>query len=516
MIAPTHFFSDAPERAFELGADHAKIRQLGQFFTPYPIAQFMARWVVAGKPRNVLDPAVGLGVLLRAVKEQGGVKTLIGYDVDSEVLKKAKSIWQGQWIALSQQDYLVDGWEQRYDGIICNPPYLHFRHYKNRAGLLAEFRERLGIPLGGQTNIHTLFLLKSLHQLSERGRAAYILPPEFLNADYGVAIKHYLLAHKSLKQVIAFDVKENVFDNVLTTSCILLFDRATESTGVTFRVVKSLEELTTPKVIGKQVAYGDLNPAIKWQTYYRTQKRQIYRNLVPLATYGAVRRGIATGANSFFTFNAEKQREFGIAEQYLLPCLTKANQASSHFFRQKDWEALRAAGKNVSLLNIGPKAGAAAKRYIRWGEEQGADQRYLTSHRKPWYRIEERPPAPILVTVFNRKGLRFVRNEAGVRNLTCFHGLYLNTLGLARIDLLMAYLMTKVAREIFEEHGRAYGEGLEKFEPNDLNGALMLDLSSVTATPQKEIGTLYKAYRAERDEAHLIALNEIFSELLRR
>jgi adenine-specific DNA-methyltransferase len=516
MIAPNQFFSDAPEKAFEVEADHARIRQLGQFFTPYHIAQFMARWVVAGKPKTVLDPAVGLGVLLRAVREQSEAKTLIGYDVDPVVLKKAKNVWRGQRVTLTQHDYLVDGWEQRYDGIICNPPYLHFRHYENRTGLLAEFRERLGIPLGGQTNLHTLFLLKSLHQLSELGRAAYILPPEFLNADYGEAVKQYLLAHKNLKQVIAFDVKENVFDNVLTTSCILLFDRATESAGVTFRAVKSLEELVKPGGSGKQVAYGALDPTVKWRTYYQTQKRQVYRNLVPLATYGAVRRGIATGANSFFTFNEEKQREFGIADQYLLPCLTKANQANSHFFTQKDWARLKAAGKNVYLLNIGPQVGAAAKRYIRWGEEQGTDQRYLTSHRKPWYRIEERPPAPILVTVFNRNGIRFVRNEAGVRNLTCFHGLYLNALGLAKIDLLMAYLMTPVAREIFEEHGRAYGEGLEKFEPNDLNGALMLDLSAVTAPRQKEIGELYKAYRAESDETLLVALNEIFSEWLRR
>lgn len=62
--------------------------------------------------------------------------------------------------------------------------------------------------------------------------------------------------------------------------------------------------------------------------------------------------------------------------------------------------------------------------YINIGEANEANLRYLCVQRKPWYSLEKRTPAPIWVSVFNRKGLKFIRNEAGVSNLTTFHCVY--------------------------------------------------------------------------------------------
>ena len=77
---------------------------------------------------------------------------------------------------------------------------------------------KLKINLSGFTNIYTLFLLKSIYQLNENGRAAYIIPSEFLNSDYGKLVKEYLLKSKALRHIIIFNFKENVFDDALTTS----------------------------------------------------------------------------------------------------------------------------------------------------------------------------------------------------------------------------------------------------------------------------------------------------------
>ena len=37
------------------------------------------------------------------------------------------------------------------------------------------------------------------------------------------------------------------------------------------------------------------------------------------------------------------------------------------------------------------------------------------------------------------------------------------------------YLHSKIARELFDREKREYGNGLEKFEPNDLNKSMMID-----------------------------------------
>ena len=80
--------------------------------------------------------------------------------------------------------------------------------------------------------------------------------------------------------------------------------------------------------------------------------------------------------------------------------------------------------------------------------------------------------------MFNRNGLRFVRNKAGVYNLTTFHCIY-NT-GVIDTDILFAYLVTNVAKEIFLDNSRQYGNGLVKFEPNDLNKGNVVDLRGLT------------------------------------
>ncbi|MHA2644563.1 MAG: SAM-dependent DNA methyltransferase, partial [bacterium JZ-2024 1] len=273
------------------------------------------------------------------------------------------------------------------------------------------------------------------------------------------------------------------------------------------------------KTSGKAVLYEDLDEGIKWRAYYQKQNGSKYKNLVPLLTYGKVVRGIATGDNDYFTFNEQKKREFKIEDRYLLPCLTKANQASSYFFTQEDFEKLKAGGKNIYLLNITDVTSPAIRRYIQLGEKLGVHKKYLTSHRTPWYAIENRLPAPILVTVFNRTGLRFVRNEANVRNLTCFHCFYLNIFAMEKIDILMAYLMTDVAREIFNDNRREYGNGLGKFEPNDLNNAKVIDLHTIPQDTSQEILEIYNRYRLgvirnRPDITLLEALNKKFFQLL--
>jgi adenine-specific DNA-methyltransferase len=92
-------------------------------------------------------------------------------------------------------------------------------------------------------------------------------------------------------------------------------------------------------------------------------------------------------------------------------------------------------------------------------------------------------------------------------------------LALSRIDILTAYFLTGVAREIFDDNRREYGGGLNKFEPNDLNGARVVDLDAIDGTTESAIREVYEIYRrsvlrSEPDAKALERLNALFSELL--
>lgn len=135
--------------------------------------------------------------------------------------------------------------------------------------------------------------------------------------------------------------------------------------------------------------------------------------------------------------------------------------------------------------------------YIERGVELGINKKYLTSKRNPWWTLENRIPAPIWVGVFNRNKIKFVRNEANISNLTTFHCIYLvdNLFYNIEIDLFFAYLLTDIAQEILNDNRREYGDGLKKFEPNDLNNSLILDLSILEQETKTMIIQLYHKYR---------------------
>lgn len=78
-------------------------------------------------------------------------------------------------------------------------------------------------------------------------------------------------------------------------------------------------------------------------------------------------------------------------------------------------------------------------------------------------------------------------------NLTTFHCIYLQQ-GLFNdisADLFFTYLLTDLAKEIFADNAREYGNGLQKFEPNDLNTAMMIDLANMPISTQTTIENLY-------------------------
>ena len=75
--------------------------------------------------------------------------------------------------------------------------------------------------------------------------------------------------------------------------------------------------------------------------------------------------------------------------------------------------------------------------------------------------------------VFSRSGYKIIRNYSSAVNLTCFHGFQPNLMGLQYLDHLFLYLSSNAGREIVSMSSRRYGDGLNKFEPNDLNTAFV-------------------------------------------
>lgn len=502
-------------------------KKFAQFFTPPAIAKAMAEWLLGNDHlESIQEPAFGLGIFSRMLLKEKPHLRIDGFDIDDHILTHARHAFAGAaQVNLQLRHYLRHDWANKYDGIICNPPYFKFHDYDNKRDI-QEIQKHLGYKLSGFTNLYTLFLLKSIHQLAEDGRCAYIVPSEFLNADYGVLVKSHLLASGTLRHVIVFDFEENVFQDALTTAAILLMAKDKHDGHVGFTKIRSMEELHVveklirnyPMQTGHIFTTSEISPEVKWKTYYQPQKSLSFKHLTPFRRFAKVTRGIATGANAYFTFNQEKAEAFGIGGESLIPCICHATDIRSTIFAYSDFETLKENGKKVYLFSPKEPFGHNVSKYLEKGKEERIDQKYLTSSRNPWYATERRNPAPIWVSVFNRTGMKFIRNTTNTLNLTTFHGVYMQNdmLNDISVDLLFAYLLTDTAKEILADNSREYGNGLQKFEPNDLNKGMVLNLTLLPTGHKQKIYTSYDQYVKNRDSSHIATINQLLIDFYKK
>jgi len=127
-------------------ATYQKLR--GGYYTPKPIADFLAGWVIRSSSSTVLEPSFGDGVLLEAAVDallaQGTppheIPSLLhGVEIDAhETLKAAERLRQ---LGLSDAEvqlyngdffaYAIARLEDasRFDVVIGNPPFIRYQNF---------------------------------------------------------------------------------------------------------------------------------------------------------------------------------------------------------------------------------------------------------------------------------------------------------------------------------------------------------------------------------------------------
>jgi adenine-specific DNA-methyltransferase len=499
-------------------------KKLCQFFTHDRVADFMVQWVSSkGTVDSLYDPAFGLGAFYQAALRQQYQGKIYGAEIDEEILNFVSShVPQDIKLTLTKGDYLTS-WGKSKPGIVCNPPYMRFQKFEDRERTFAEFEKRLNIRLSGYTNIASAFLIKSLHELRPGGRLAYIMPLEFLNTGYGKIVKKQLLEQGQIRAFIKIDCEKDVFPEVTTSVGIILFEKVKTRESVPFFVLTRLADLEQFSQCSAvtQVDAQALSPDKKWLQYFERQNTSFdIKNLVPLRYYGAFNRGIATGANEFFVLNREKASTLGLRSHEIVPCITKSAQIKHPIFTELNLKALMENNDNVFLMSIHGKPSHHAAQYIQVGEKFEFHQRYLTKNRNPWYKTEERLPAPLLFGVFSRGGFKLVRNYTQATYLTCYHGFYPNIFGTNLVDHLFLFFSSKAGKSLLSQQLRRYGDALDKFEPNDLNAVLCPSMESFAQLHPQEIACAIsdiKTYgklsdSAERLFASLVELKRVAKE----
>jgi adenine-specific DNA-methyltransferase len=454
-------------------------RDAGQFFTPFWAGEVMAGWAFQEKVALAMDPGVGSGGLLipaaRHPRRKGA--KLLGLDLDPLAVSmlEANTRLRGmEGVEARQGNFLLDSLNEQPGAILCNPPYS--RHHAipamEKLQIHDGFEQRLGVRFNGLAALHVLFLVRALEIAADGARIAFITPSDWLDVGYGKKVKEFLLSRAQIEAILLIEESHLFFEGVLTTAAITLI-RKTQPTGEPTKVLRLTSELPKPKVVldalsgrtsDHKIELVKLAANVKWSR--PLAKRRSGKTLGSVAR---VRRGIATGSNSFFVISERERKQLGLQKRQLKRCIT-----SPRVFTGTDLtaEVMDAFPDDVPRWLVDCADPQASKRdsplgrYLRRGIRQSIHKGYLAANRYPWHRLEQRGESPILFTYFNRDAPRFVRNLCGAVPLNTW--LIIEPNEGVNADALHRALQTKSVRAQMDEERRVYGGGLWKLEPSEL------------------------------------------------
>lgn len=474
----------------------AELNKLGQFATPSPLAtdilEYAHHLLPGAKKVHFLDPAFGTGSFYSALLHTfppSRIKKAEGYEIDPFYGKEIAKLWKGTSLKIQLQDFTqtrVRPGEEKANLLICNPPYVRHHHISSHEKVqLREIAlQATGIRLSGLAGLYCYFLLISHAWMAENGLAAWLIPSEFMDVNYGREIKKYLLDEVTLLRIHRFDPDEVQFDNALVSSAVVWFRKTKppRSHSIEFSYGGTH---ATPK-ISHLINNRELIDAPKWTKFSLKSSEAKNKAIgLKLSDLFTIKRGIATGSNDFFVLTTDQIKEHNLPKEFLSPILP-----SPRYIKETEITAHRrgepALEKKLFLLtcdlpeSVVKKEQPALWKYLKLGIKQGINERYLCRHRRPWYSQETRSPAPILCTYMGRvisgngKPFRFILNHSRATAANVYLLLYPKPAlqqELKNKPELLREIWKKLNRIETEDligQGRVYGGGLYKLEPKEL------------------------------------------------
>ena len=457
-----------------------------QHFTSPTVARLLAQWTMAGPVKAVHDPAAGLGALLEAVHHTDPDAHLSGHEIDGSILEWWPANTR-ETLQIANRDYLTDFRERPPASVICNPPYARFQNFPNRREAITAINREYEAGLSQMTNMAAAFLVKAICELQPPTRLAFLMPLEFLDAEYGEPVKRLLLANQHLTDVISISCETDAFPEVITTVGIILYDSAATAPAVRFHRMQNLDTPAMPESDDaiSTVPYRNLCASEKWNIHAKPPGGAISQEPATMGDYGKFMRGIATGANRYFHLTTQDADARGLTDRDLVPCVGNTRDLTQPVLDHQEFSRINRR-KRAWLFAPQRPLSKAATAYIHVGEETGVPKRHITAHRTPWWKPEHRPPPGILVSTFWRQSPKIILNHSTATHLTAFHGFQILPIYRRLADQLFAYLNTPEAREAIQQACRTYGGGLHKLEPTDLNRLPAPSVARLSETTEAE------------------------------
>lgn len=445
-------------------------RKLGATYTPPSLVGPMSEWLANHKTASrVVDPGAGSARFLCAAGRYLPDAHLVAVEIDPLAALTARANLTVLGFDERSQVETVDYRSLELSQVsgatafVGNPPYV--RHHDIAPEWKAWLHTRaegLGIKASALAGLHVHFLLATAGHARAGDYGVYVTSSEWLDVGYGHLTRELVAGPLGGLSIHILDARTQAFADAATTATITAFEVGSRQRSVRMRKVASADSVRGLRG-GTPFGRAELQAERRWSSLLEPRVA-VPSEFVPLGETCRVHRGTATGANAIWV---TQQGDPRLPASLLKPTVTKASELfglSPPVLSDSD--ALRAVvdlPADLEVLDEDDRALVDA--FLRAARSAGVADGYIARHRRPWWSVKLRAPAPILATYMARRPPAFVRNLAGARNLNTVHGLH-------PIEPLSEHALGRLASALRAgaslTGGRTYAGGLTKFEPSEM------------------------------------------------
>lgn len=235
--------------------------QLGQFYTPEDVVDFLTAFAIREPGEVILDPATGGGSFLRsayyrkrALGETHGsaLATIWGCEITAfaaELSTVALATSDTHQPAAYPRVMLRDFFDLRpdmeteleipgelgrlripavVDAVVGNPPYISYRRLTNQNKILnalATAKEGITFPkFTGKSDAYAWFVVHATQFLKNGGRLSFVVSSAILFSDYGIPLIRFIGHHYRIR-IVVDSMVERWFPDADTNTVLLMLER---------------------------------------------------------------------------------------------------------------------------------------------------------------------------------------------------------------------------------------------------------------------------------------------------
>lgn len=438
---------------------------LGQIFTPKVVADYMVDLFTIESNSRVLEPCFGEGVFLQSLLQKTNYY-VDAIELDEEIFNKVSKNSLYKNYKLYNLDFLSYNCNEKYDGIIMNPPYIRQEKINDLIpyGISKEslIKNNIFKELPKRSNMYMYFILKAIDLLKDNGELIVIFPSTWLKSKDSNKYKEQLGKKCSIDKQIY--VKGTVFGEDVLVDVVIL---------------KLIKNYNLTNVEESTVLFDGYN-LINVNTICDISDNKTH---VSLEKYAKTRRGITTGNNKFFIGNFSGKEGF---DNYIRKIISSPKDIDGYSTKGSRSEEILIIKDNKENLP------SELKKYINDSED------LMINENKPktlvdkikkgqkWYSINTYSTKGIIFSYIIRQNMKFIMNPYDYNIRDNFYIIYPQISSLLLFGLLNNYY----TYSRLENMGKQYGGGILKLQKYDLDKLKIIKLECLSKDDIKIIEEL--------------------------